>query len=492
MRLLPSLYSNLISPVLTSGCPAGSGTGCPQLRGSLFDPTKSSTWKKTGQANGLVQGALVYTPQSSYGLDVIGNDGSFPKVGDRVIQAYDRNTSSVGTFGVNSTNINVTSLSQTPTSLLRSLKADQKIPSLSWAYTAGVLYPEPPLVGSLTLGGYDEARFNVTGDYFITNLGNDGQRNLLVPLSQISIDVPTASSLLTSTIEAYLDTTVPQFILPLVVCQAFERAFNLTWNANLQTYPVNDSHHKTLLALNPTITFSLDSVVSTNPSQKTLDIAMPYHSFNLQNKKNDGSDDERYFPLERAEIQEQYTLGRAFFQNAYVIVDYERASMKVYQALYPSSNNTESLTAIDPLNSQLSTPPTRQRFDHRYLALIVVGALLMICLPLFAWYFFRWGRKQKRRNQKDREEKVVNHKDDVGQTEVTVGSMQKEATALELPADVIIHAPYSPHDEKERDDTRLRELPAQEPVSEMQDSSTHIELEGSLVHPMMRPRKREP
>ena len=490
VRLLPSLYSNLISPVLTSGCPAQIANNCSELRGSLFDPTKSSTWKKTGQVNGEVKGSLLYTPQSSYGFDVVGQDGSLPKVDKQLVQAYERNVSSLGTFGLNDTNINGTG---NPPSLLQSLKDDQNIPSLSWAYTAGASYLEPPLLGSLTLGGYDETRFNVTGDYYITNPGNDGQRNLLVDLMQISTNISNASALLTSEISVYLDTTVPQLILPTVVCIAFEKTFNLSWDSSHQKYAVNDNLHERLLALNPTIVLSLWAVVSTNTSQKTLDITMPYSSFDLEDKVSDGTGNARYFPLQRAETPDQYTLGRAFFQNAYVIVDYERASVKVYQALYPSSDMNERLVAIDPLNpaARQSPSPTGRHFDRRYLALIVIGPILVVCVPLFPWYFFCWRRRQKRRDQKESEEKIVKGYEDPEQRRVRFESVHKEAINLELSGDEIIHALDSPKDEMGSNDTQFRELPAQVPVSEMQASSPTIELEGSLVHPMMRPIKRK-
>ena len=47
-----------------------------------------------------------------------------------------------------------------------------------------------------------------------------------------------------------------------------------------------------------------------------------------------GNTSRRYFPLKRAANDSQYILGRAFLQEAYITVDYERGRFNVSQALW--------------------------------------------------------------------------------------------------------------------------------------------------------------
>ena len=81
-------------------------------------------------------------------------------------------------------------------------------------------------------------------------------------------------------------------------------------------YTVDDELHKSLTVSNPTFTFSLGDSTS-GPS---VPIALPYASFDLTAKPPMVPNETRYFPLLRAENETQYTLGRAFLQEAYVIL----------------------------------------------------------------------------------------------------------------------------------------------------------------------------
>jgi hypothetical protein len=66
----------------------------------------------------------------------------------------------VGSLGLRPRRVNFTDFnSDTSLSLLGALRAVRRVPSMSWSYKAGSCSHEPPVFGSLVLGGYDAARF---------------------------------------------------------------------------------------------------------------------------------------------------------------------------------------------------------------------------------------------------------------------------------------------------------------------------------------------
>lgn len=178
-------------------------------------------------------------------------------------------------------------------------------------YNAGL----KKVFASLTLGGYDISRFTPNDISF--SFAPDNGRDLVVGIQSInsSDQDGTTHNLLSSGILAYVDSTVPQIWLPIEACEAFEKAFGLTYDEISKLYPVNDALHKKLLAQNATISFTLGS---TKIGGKTINIVLPYNSFDLQASPPFTQNSTKYFPLQRAANDTQYTLGRAFLQEAFV------------------------------------------------------------------------------------------------------------------------------------------------------------------------------
>ena len=96
-------------------------------------------------------------------------------------------------------------------------------------------------------------------------------------------------------------------------CQAFEQAFGLSWDKKAGMYWVNDTLHDNLLATNPNFTFTLGNSKTGGP---TVDISFPYASFDLEAKHPLAPNTTRYFPIQPAVNDTQYTLGRTFLQEA--------------------------------------------------------------------------------------------------------------------------------------------------------------------------------
>lgn len=164
--------------------------------------------------------------------------------------------------------------------------------------------------GSLTLGGYDASKFvpnNLTFDF-----GPQDDRELIVQLNKIS--TANNTTLLPSPIPMLLDSTIPYIYLPVAACEEFEKAFGLVWDNATQLYLLTTAQHTVLQTQNPNVTFTLGNLTSS----KTVDIILPYAAFDLTVSYPIVANATRYFPLKRANDSTQYTLGRTFFQEAYV------------------------------------------------------------------------------------------------------------------------------------------------------------------------------
>lgn len=151
------------------------------------------------------------------------------------------------------------------------------------------------------------------------HLAQDVSRNIVVDLQSISLTDPTriAVPLLPTSTLILIDSTFPFIYLPVAACEAFEAELGLTWNSTEGWYLVNDTLHQSLIINNPTFTFSIGN---DEPGGSTVDIELPYASFDfLKASYPDVFNTTRYFPLQRSTNESQYTLGRVFLQEAYVI-----------------------------------------------------------------------------------------------------------------------------------------------------------------------------
>ncbi|KAK6428366.1 hypothetical protein LTR95_015492, partial [Oleoguttula sp. CCFEE 5521] len=196
----------------------------------------------------------------------------------------------LGSLGLSPLPINFTSYDSPISSLLTRLRNSSYIPSTSWGYTAGAVYEEPPIFGSLTFGGYDAERIQASG--ISLPFWADQSRDLLVGLQSITYDTLGSAPLMTNGIYAFIDSMVAPMWLPLEVCQAFERAFGLVWNETSELYILNTTTHANLRAQNPSFSLTLGSGTS---GGNTTAITLPYAAFDLN--MTVGYTTEPYFPL---------------------------------------------------------------------------------------------------------------------------------------------------------------------------------------------------
>ena len=235
--------------------------------------------------------------------------------------------------------------------------------------------------GSLTLGGYDQSRFipnNVSFDF-----DSDDSRSLTLAVQSITANntlqgdvTPLALSIL-----SLIDSTVPHIWLPKSACLAFEQAFGLIYDNMTDLYVINDTIHKRLQKINPTVKFTLGNAVS---GGDTVDINLSYGAFDLQASSPTYVNTTRYFPLRRAKNESQYTLGRTFLQEAYVIADYERMNFTVSQAVLRSDNNSQIVAITSdtgiPHTEAASSNTSTSKLQTGQISGIILGALAIVAL----------------------------------------------------------------------------------------------------------------
>lgn len=377
-----------------SGCRPSPRTAedCSFYRGGIFDKANSSTWHEIGNYS------LVYETNLNSKFDVIGEFGfdtvslgdkdsnatGLPALEWQVVGGVGSNVYYNGRFGLNNqasnfTGVNITDrnyqaymeqsdLSTSHPSFLTTLKTKKLIPSLSWSYTAGAYSRKPGVphafvvrinvhlvlgtsLGSLTFGGYDSSQFvpnNVSFDF-----SPDSARDLVVGLQAITSSTPNGSavSLLSSPILAFIDSTLPHMYLPSDACEAFAATFDLKWEPDFGLYLINPYTHANMTARNPNVTLTMGNSLNGGP---TIDIVMPYSSFNLTAVFPYVPETMQFFPLRPALNYTQYTLGRAFLQDAYIITNYEHGNFSVSQAKY--TNGTKA--SIVPITAAAVTSPT--------------------------------------------------------------------------------------------------------------------------------------
>jgi hypothetical protein len=192
--------------------------------------------------------------------------------------------------------------------MLGTLRSESKIPSSTWAYTAGASYRKPKMFGSLTFGGYDSTRFVPNGVSF--PFGNDTSRDLIVGLRSVKSGT---DSLLTDSIKTFINLTTPYIWLPVETCSKFESLFGIAWHNETNLYLIDDTLHDTLLAKNANITFTLGKGIS---GGETVDVIFPYGAFDLMITLPSTNKTSRYFPIRRAYKSNEFTLGRTFLQEA--------------------------------------------------------------------------------------------------------------------------------------------------------------------------------
>jgi aspartyl protease len=323
VRVLVSTASPESMVVLSSdGCSTSVFTtvppNCAVSRGKLFDQNASTSWKDAGRYqindNGVgLEANLGYQQVAQFGLDNVGLGLQGPILSNQTVAGIATPSPFyLGIFGLNNQPVNFSTLGNySAPSFIQTLKDQKKIPSISWSYTAGAIYRLKQVYGQLIFSGYDTSRFTENSVSF--TMADDITRDLVVSLQSISYSGETSTTLLSNSIDIFIDSTDPNLWLPNEAVDAFEKAFGLKADSASGLYLVNDTHHQDLLKTNAEVTFTLSDVKA---GGDTVAITLPYRAFDLTASAPLVSTNSSYFPLKRANSSAQYTLGRVFLQEA--------------------------------------------------------------------------------------------------------------------------------------------------------------------------------
>ncbi|KAI4214913.1 MAG: hypothetical protein LQ351_002626 [Letrouitia transgressa] len=380
---------------------------CTRERGGLFEIRNSSSWLEGGYAALGLDLQLGFGGYGRYGFDSIAlsDHVSVPEQIVAVINTTEYWTGFLG-LGIKATNFT----DANRLTFLSSLIENQSlIPSHSYGYTAGAYYRLKGVPASLTLGGFDAARFESHDISFDL----DANQEPVVAINQITVTAqPLAASnistgwsenrttLLSTADSAFftLDSSTPYLWLPESVCDRVEKSLGLVYDPKLElyTFQQNTTQYETLKNWNLTFDFTISDLPN---SANEITLSLPYATFDSQLEypfpglnATEFSEPTKYFPLRRAKNDTQFTLGRTFMQETYLIVDYERNNFSVYQAKF-ASNAVLKRTLVDisrPRNSTLKGPGELHgsRLNTRSLVGIAIGAsvALLSLIALIAIY----------------------------------------------------------------------------------------------------------
>ncbi|RMD44921.1 hypothetical protein DV735_g85, partial [Chaetothyriales sp. CBS 134920] len=406
--LLPNTVSQETWVIGPGGCD-GSST-CKEVRGNVFDPSQSTSFQPAGYYE------LGADPSSDsgqmdygyYGFDTIAlNDNK--AVPGQIISVINTTEYLIGELGlgVQLTRFNT---SDNQLTLLSSLVQNASlIPSHSYGYTAGASYRLTGVPASLTLGGVDTNRFAPNNVTFSLSSG-------YVPAVQVkSIAVSATSDTLPSNWDSNpqtllsdsdaaiftIDTSTPYLWLPEAVCESFADALNLTYNDTLQLYVFGeDNSPDSLQSLNLTFTFTLSNPAA---SDTAVELTLPYDAFDLQLSypfplldAQYGDPSVNYFPVRKAATESDYILGRAFLQETYLVVDYERNNFTLSQAVFTEEAvNNVALAAItaNPDSVFSGSKTSSGGLSSGAKAGIGIGAALAAVAVLGLVWFFCFRRR---------------------------------------------------------------------------------------------------
>lgn len=254
----------------------------------------------------------------------------------------------------------------------------------------------------MIFGGYDPSRYQPNDLNF--RLSADVTRDIVVGIQAIVYSGETTAYLLPDPIYAFIESTDPNIWLPLSACLLFEEAFGLTYDDTTQKYLMNDTQIANLSQKDISVTFR---IAAGTTGGSTVDISIPFKAFGLKAQYPYVPNSTYYFPLQRAANNTQYTLGRAFLQEAYLTVDYERGNFSVSQCKWidGAQSQVESIlsSSYSTNHTSNSTSSTVSKGESKGVQAgpVVGGVLGGLGVFSVACIVFWWYRRKKQSSEPD-------------------------------------------------------------------------------------------
>jgi hypothetical protein len=167
---------------------------------------------------------------------------------------------------------------------------------------------------------------------------------------------------------------------------------------------LNESSHETNLRENRSVTFTISDA---DGDGQRLNVTFLYQAFDLQLSYpsiNELNTSIRYFPIRRTLHQEIYMLGRAFLQEVYIIMDYQRGNFSLFEAAFGGNSRVTAIAAElegNPGNTTTASLQRTHRLSTGAYAGIGVGSAIGILLLGAAALV--WRRRSRSLNSSEAE-----------------------------------------------------------------------------------------
>lgn len=241
------------------------------------------------------------------------------------------------------------------------------------------------------------------------NMPNSKDTTLVVGvnsiLSESDPDVEANTFSLTNQgFSAVIDSTFPFLLLPDDVCDEFASLYGLEFDNTNKLYTVNASSHETNKRKNATVHFKISA--SPDDTVEFTSIVLPYSAFDLVAEfplfTSPNETATAYFPIKKSDTG-IYVLGRAFLQEAYVIVDYERSNFTVAPAAFPNPTQQDLVPIFNKTYTpSTSKPESESELSAGAIAGIVVGIVVaFIVAGIGAFLFWRKRKATKEKTMED-------------------------------------------------------------------------------------------
>ncbi|TLS29821.1 hypothetical protein PpBr36_01263 [Pyricularia pennisetigena] len=422
VQLLVSTAISEVWAIGRGGCPQNSNA-CATERGNTYNAPDSQNYAPLG-AWELGLASSGFSDTGDYGLDRLSMfnslEGETVSINNALVASINTTNFYQGYIGLGVIRGRFGERITTPL-ISQMVEEYGLIASNSYGYTAGAWHIDGGVPASLILGGYDPLRFQNHNTVF--NLDPDS-RVPQVRLRGINANTNDPSKpppgwggqihkslvAMNDSLVVTIDTSFPYLALPESICDRFADALNLTYNSTFDLYMFSGdqltSPDSALRADRLNFTFSLSSWDNNNTLGKPLEdpgvinitisgqAFSQYLTYPYRNSFEPYDPGLAYFPLRRAKNVNEFVIGRAFMQEAYMITKYEERLFSVYQARYPS--NAASNYSVKPISRPANSdypafvpkPPNRPGLTAGQTAGVVVGvvaASVGICVALWLW-----------------------------------------------------------------------------------------------------------
>jgi hypothetical protein len=338
--------------------------------------------------------------------------------------------------------------------------------------------------GSLTLGGYDAARFdNKTEAKF--HFFDDMEKHLMVRVESITWNYAknedtSGSPPFSGGFTALIESSRAFLYLPPTACDNIAKEWGLNWDNATQYYILNDTAHKRNTQMKPFLRFKLgelgsqvsqpgDNEPKTNSSTT---ITIPYDALAHPLDFPYVTSPKLFVPIRPSNNPQSYVLGRAFLQEAYLTVDYERKIFKVAQANFPAGSKL--IKSIHTVNETNVVEGPKLPVPKAAIAGIAAGAAALIALLLLALFWLRRVKKTRKREAEEAAAIKESNLQDPHSPASPDDSMRKGFDVTELDSGIVHEAggvPTYPRQEMSGDSIS----PA---IGEMADESTLMSYGG--------------